>query len=561
MKRLVTNLRLIVPSAILLFVIILAQSLLEYRSGRKAALDLLSNQAEALIHTVSIAAEKGLYAYESQQARITEHLYTIGEMIERIAKLKPLTQQELDDILRVNDISILQLVDSDCLPLLTARSTEMAIEDVHITAIKCEDFDPERPQSFVGFVNLNPNLHVFAAVTIFHDRRAIIAGVNADDLLAMRRAFGAGSIIEALSQSPGLEYAAILDGISVLAASQEFPSSALDNWYFSQSSADSAFQTRTKNASAGNRDVFEVLSSFYMAAQPSGQIVIGLSTEYLDFLSSKLRSDIIWRSALFLFVALLAISAVIVRQNYRLLSKELGVMKDDVRRLEADRALGAKLSAMGELASGVAHEIRNPLNAISVIIQRLKREFEPKRDEAEYTELIDVIHKETERINNSVKQFLTLARPPVLNKTDSDINDCVRQVATLYEPCAREKKCELNISAGDIPPMNIDKELCRQAIVNLFDNALSAVDHDGLITVKTYRKGKTCFLDVADNGPGIPDEKKERVFDLYFTTKPTGTGMGLPTVLRIVKEHGGRVNVLDNPGGGTIFRLEFPLEQ
>jgi signal transduction histidine kinase len=260
-------------------------------------------------------------------------------------------------------------------------------------------------------------------------------------------------------------------------------------------------------------------------------------------------------------VALLTVSGVLIRQNFRLLSKEHKAIQEDVRRLEADRVLSAKLAAMGELASGVAHEIRNPLNAISVIIQRLRREFTPTCDNAEYRELTDIIQKETDRINDTVKQFLTLARPPVLNKTKANLNDCIRHVTSLFQTRAIEKQCGVNVTIDELPDVNIDIDLCRQAVLNLLENALAAVDSNGRIGVKTYRDGEVCVVEVADNGPGIPESAKERVFDLYYTTKPAGTGMGLPTVLRIVKEHGGRIEVDDNPGGGTIFRMEFPIEQ
>ena len=557
---LATNLRVIIPLAVLLFVILLAQSILEYRAGRKAALDLLSNQAGTLIHSVSTAAEKGLLAYESQQARITAHLYTVGEMVERLSAIREVKQRELDEILQNNDLALLQLVDSNCMPILTATSYKYSIDELRVTAIKCEDFDPERPRAFFGFVNLSPDIHLFSAVTIFPDTRAVIAGVDAEELLLMRRAFGAGSLIEALSQGPGLKYAAILEGISILAASRNFPSGSLDNWYYSGAPADSTISTRIKPVE-NNADIFEVLSPFYIGGRSSGQIVVGLDTAYLNQLTSQLRKDIIWRSGLFLFVAILVVSGILIRQNYRLLSDEYNIIQEDVRRLEADHALSAKLTAMGELASGVAHEIRNPLNAISVIIQRLKREFEPKFDDAEYSELTDIIQKETDRINDSVKQFLTLARPPVLNRTEANLNECVAHVTTLFKPRAEQKGCRLDVALGNIPQISFDTELCGQALLNLLDNALAAVDSNGRISIKTYRRGRACFLEVADNGPGIADKDKERVFDLYYTTKPTGTGIGLPNVLRIVKEHGGRVEVLDNRGGGTIFRMEFPIAQ
>jgi signal transduction histidine kinase len=96
--------------------------------------------------------------------------------------------------------------------------------------------------------------------------------------------------------------------------------------------------------------------------------------------------------------------------------------------------------------------------------------------------------------------------------------------------------------------------------MNLVENALAALGPGGKIEIKTRRKGKHCIIEIGDSGPGIPDDRKERVFDLYFTTKPAGTGMGLPTVLQIVKEHGGRIELVDRPGGGALFRLELPIE-
>ncbi len=291
-----------------------------------------------------------------------------------------------------------------------------------------------------------------------------------------------------------------------------------------------------------------------------GDIVIGIDTGYLSLLTSKLRRDIFWRSMLFLFVAVAAIGGFLTRQNYRHLSHKYLEIQEDVQALERDRATSARLVAMGELASGVAHEIRNPLNAIKVIVQRLQREFEPKSDAAEYRELTDVVRKETDRINGTIEQFLKLARPPVLRKTTSDMNDCIKEVAALFEPRAREKACALGLELGELPPLCFDAELCRQAILNLLENALAAVPAGGRIEIKTYKKGSACHIDVSDDGPGVPDDEKGRVFDLYYTTKPTGTGIGLPTVLRIVKEHGGRMELLDAPSGGALFRVELPIE-
>jgi signal transduction histidine kinase len=111
-----------------------------------------------------------------------------------------------------------------------------------------------------------------------------------------------------------------------------------------------------------------------------------------------------------------------------------------------------------------------------------------------------------------------------------------------------------------LPSISFDPELCRQAFLNLLDNALAAVSAEGIIAIKTYKENNLCVVEIYDNGPGIPDNDKQRVFDLYYTTKSSGTGLGLPTVLRIVREHGGRLDLLDSPLGGALFRMELPLE-
>ncbi|HBZ02030.1 MAG TPA: hypothetical protein DEO84_12000, partial [candidate division Zixibacteria bacterium] len=384
--------------------------------------------------------------------------------------------------------------------------------------------------------------------------------IGGGELLALRKAFGVGSVIDDISQSPGVKYAGIFRSGSLVVASKSFENDSTDNWYRPDSLSTIKIKTRIK--SLGVRDeAFEAIAPFTVAGDPFGDIVIGIDTGYLNLLSAKLRQDIIWRSILFLIVSIVALAGVILQQNYRLLSGQYAEIQRDVQRLEADKALSAKLVAMGELAGGVAHEIRNPLNAIRVIIQRLEREFKPRRDEAEYAELTSVIRKETDKINESVRNFLTLARPPVLHKTKGDLNICISETISLFQPRAQSKSCAVKTELSELPSIEFDNELMHQAILNLLENALAAVGSKGLITIKTYFQEGRCLVEISDNGAGISDDEKPRVFDLYYTTKPTGTGMGLPMVLRIIKEHGGRIDLVDNPSGGALFRLELPSDK
>jgi signal transduction histidine kinase len=560
MKKSFLNSKVIISITLLLFAIILAQSILEYRSSRKAVLDLLNNQADALIISVARSGERGILAYESEQEKIRQRLFAIADMIDRLDRFGNAASAELGEIKEQNNLVMLTIYNKGGVAQYSVGTDYPGYGELEANFSK-DSTSIEESRKALGFINAPDQRHAFAVALKRSRGGSIVVGIDASELLTLRKTFGAGSVIDEVGSSPGVKYAGILGSGHVLAASRDFPNDLVDDWYH-QTTSDYQIETRLRKMPVGRGpDIFEAIGPFTVAGEFYGNIVIGVDTEYLSLLTAKLRRDIFWRSMLFLIVAVTAIGGFLMRQNFKDLSKQYVEIQNDVQRLERDKALSSKLVAMGELASGVAHEIRNPLNAIKVIIQRLEREFKPQADEAEYRELTGVIKKETERINNTIGQFLSFARPPVLHKTISDINDCIREVVNLFEPRARLKNCAVKSSFGNLPVICFDSEFCRQAILNLLENALAAVDTNGLIEISTYRRDSSCCIDISDNGHGIAENEKSRVFDLYFTTKPSGTGVGLPMVLRIVKEHGGRIDLLDSPSGGALFRLEIPLEQ
>jgi len=227
------------------------------------------------------------------------------------------------------------------------------------------------------------------------------------------------------------------------------------------------------------------------------------------------------------------------------------------KRIEEELRRGERLTAMGELASGMAHEIRNPLNAISVIIQRLEREFEPSEGREEYLQLARTVRSEVSRMNGIVEQFLKLARPPKLHIRETDIGDLLEDVASLIEPEAARKGVSLEREFGSVRA-SVDVDQMKQAVMNLLRNALDATGRGDRITVRSGRSDGDVIIEVSDTGEGIPEENLPRIFDIYFTTKSTGTGLGLSLAHRIVSEHGGRIEVESEPGVGSTFRIVLP---
>lgn len=237
------------------------------------------------------------------------------------------------------------------------------------------------------------------------------------------------------------------------------------------------------------------------------------------------------------------------------------VIKDltEERRLEREIQRKQKLTAMGELASGVAHEVRNPLNAISMIAQRYEREFLPRRGVKEYRSLTQVLKKESARVNAIVQQFLIFARPPKLTITEIPVLQFVSHVSTLFEGQAESKGVHFSLECPSDALVRIDSDQMTQALLNLLQNALDATATGGAISLRVAHKGDYVVFDVTDTGVGIRPDKIERVFDLYFTTKPEGTGVGMSITQQIVSQHHGTIEVQSEPGKGTKISIGIPV--
>lgn len=220
-----------------------------------------------------------------------------------------------------------------------------------------------------------------------------------------------------------------------------------------------------------------------------------------------------------------------------------------------------KLTAMGELASGVAHEIRNPINAIGIIAQRLLKEFRPRQDEEEFRELASSIVQETKRINQSIQQFLRFSKPAPLQKRQTDMEQFLDEVARFFKSSSDAKGVKFSTQIKGSVNLAIDQHQMQQALLNLLQNSLDATPAKGQIRLSSRILGNQYEICVADTGSGIPEENRKKIFDIYFTTKRDGTGMGLPIVNQIIQQHNGEIFVESNKKEGTVFRILLPLEE
>ena len=230
----------------------------------------------------------------------------------------------------------------------------------------------------------------------------------------------------------------------------------------------------------------------------------------------------------------------------------------DLRKTEAQLIRSEKLAALGQLAAGFAHEIRNPLTSINILIHSM-REKPPSGDS--YKEDFKVIEEEIHRINEIVDQFLRFAKPapPLLEKTE--VSSIFEETLQLLRPQIEKQLIVVEKEFQPLPIILIDREQMKQAILNLLLNAIQAMPGAGHLTLKGQNSedGQWIHLSIQDSGVGIPGEDMNKLFDPFFSTKEGGIGLGLSIAHRIIDQHHGKIEVESTPGEGTLFTVWLPV--
>lgn len=223
------------------------------------------------------------------------------------------------------------------------------------------------------------------------------------------------------------------------------------------------------------------------------------------------------------------------------------------------------LSRVGQLASGIAHEIRNPLNYISLAIDHIRAEMLPEDEDkrGELTELTDKIKEEVRRANYMVLNFMNYGRPLKLRRALTPYQDILDKVLPLLNERLAEQRISIVICIEpELPPLWVDQELLRNCILNFINNAAQAMPHGGEITLGAASDAERngILLTFSDQGCGIREEDVAKIFQPYFTTKDVGIGLGLAITERVIREHGGTIEVQSLMGKGTTFSVLLPMK-
>jgi PAS domain S-box-containing protein len=234
------------------------------------------------------------------------------------------------------------------------------------------------------------------------------------------------------------------------------------------------------------------------------------------------------------------------------------------RSREARLRRAESLAALTTLTAGVAHEIKNPLGSIGIYLELMKKEMSGK-DQIETRKVMEnlrIIKEEVDRLNRIVVDFLFTVRPMNAELSYDDLNRVVQELLELKRPELAEARVKLETELmKPSPQILMDERFMKQAVLNLLNNAISAMPEGGGLRVRTEHRGNDVRLTVSDTGVGIPEENMDKIFEPYFTTKDFGSGLGLTLVYKIVKEHMGDIEINSKVGEGTTIALSFPVPQ
>ncbi|MCI0595050.1 MAG: ATP-binding protein [candidate division Zixibacteria bacterium] len=650
--------------ALILAVLFAGLAFFGIQKSKKDLLALMSQQAEGLLETLSLASTNALKANRLLESMVESRLSDLGYFVADLWENHGLAADALSQIAHEAQLDYINLLSPAGKLLLTnSRDRENDFYspafDSNLTAfLKSGDrdrtFSYRLPQDFLAGERM--------AALVRTPKGMVNLVADQTFMRNFQTEVGIGYLIQKIAASPGVVYIVLQSSDGIILASRDVSQmTKIQGAPFLENALSSPHLATRLTDFEGNR-VFEAVHSFSAPEFPPSLFRVGLSLEGFQSISASFRYQIIFFSALLFLLGLVAYgyfasaesvktlesrfsrlkgttdriledmeAAVVVvdakgqiRVANRQAEKLLGVTENDtarydevfkkdelgltdvlqnrrpksgwqftkeerfflgsssplfgpegvleggvavisdwtrLKKLEEEAKKSERLALLGNLAAGVAHEIRNPLNTISIAAQRLKNEFSVTSDQAEFEKFVTAVENEARRINQSVSEFLGLVRSEKLQKSQTNWSGFWNELVTAAQLEGNPRKIKVEADPAVDVEVEMDAAQLKKALFNLVRNACEATPEGGKLTLKNRNIPSENRLEiiVQDTGPGIPQETLPKIFDPYFTTKSSGTGLGLAIAHRIVSEHNGRIDVGSEPGKGTTCTINLPL--
>jgi len=496
-------------------------------------------------HLLNIASSINFFALEDA---VIDYLLEIASMVDKGEADRALSTSELKSLAQEKGLKAIEILNE-------GSQSQVPGKDLPL-------YEPllvgTREMVILPFKKPKPDKedHFSVAILRTGGEGIIVVSVDYPRMKKLRRKFAIQNVLETVGFGEGIQYVSIFDrSLSPIAQTgKEGVGDIRDLSPLQYVHGEEQPRSELRSLSNG-QEVLEVVKILHLGGEPYGVMQVGLSTQGIRAILSLSRRNIILSIGVLLVLGVAGVTLIYIDQNRHLRK---------VREMEGRLQTAERLLSLGKLGAGVAHEIRNPLNAIAMAIQRLGSEFRPREEgrEREYHEIVRVIRDEIGRLNQIVEQFVLFSKPYRLGIAPSSPVEILENVSVLFAEEARTKSIEIRkeIDPG-LPPLMIDKGRITQALINIVTNSIHAMEGGGNLTIKAKLDGRDWVkITISDTGRGIPEEEIERAFDYSYTTREKGLGLGLPIAHKIIEEHGGRITIESRVGKGTNVFIFLPVK-
>jgi signal transduction histidine kinase len=563
-------------SVLLLLALITVYIFSEARRLQQELLRQTETKGAALAEAMESSIRSSILGNSLLEDLISQRLLDNARLIDELLRYPPVDQKRLQEIAAANHLQKIELLDLKGRPVEPALPAPMP-QRMREMMGRMRSLHPEQSleqrQAMMTFMwgrrwhlpqdrdQPPPKVaerkfwegSIFGVAIGARSFPGIIAvHANADYILNFRKEIDVQRQIDDLGRQPDIEHVALLDNKrKILAHTDSRLINQIDHEPLLVEVQSSPQPVgRVVEQTDGTRH-YDVVKAITVNGSNMGFLEIGLSLKPMEAAWQRsLRSMIVFGVAV-LVVGILGMATIFYVQQSQLRK---------ISSLEAEISRQERLSELGNLAATVAHEIRNPLNSVSMGLQRLKAEFMPTRDHDEYARFLDLMQGEVRRLNAIVEQCLSLTRPLNLNLEEISVEEFLNDLTTLLTGDANSSNVKIDLKvSGALPPLRADRNYLKQLLLNLILNGIQAMPHGGTLTIEA-RPDKDCLqLTVKDHGTGMAPETVRRIFEPYFTTKANGSGLGLSIARRIVEAHRGTLTVESQPERGSRFQVLLPF--